>query len=114
MNHRPERVGKLISNELSKLIKREVEFQGALVTITNVNIDKKMDHASVGISIIPKEKEVEVLETLSKAASQLQYKLHHHLNIKPMPKLVFKIDSGSEEAARIEKILIDEESSGNI
>lgn len=109
MNHRPARVSKLISNELSKLIQRELEFNNALVTISHVSIDNKMDNAAIGVSIIPKEKEAEVIELLSREAPRLQRTLHHHLNIKPMPRLVFKIDSGLEEAARIEKLLLNEE-----
>lgn len=109
MNHRPLRISKLISNELSKLIQKEVEFDNALVTVTSVDINDKIDRAKVGVSIIPKDKEAESLEALSRAVSHLQYKLHHHLNIKPMPKLVFEIDSGSEQAARVEKLLLDEE-----
>jgi ribosome-binding factor A len=108
VNFRPERVGKLISNELSKLLQKELEFDGALVTITHVDIDKKIDQASVGVSVIPKEKELDVINTLSNSAGQLQHKLKHHLNIKPMPHLIFRIDNGSEHAARIEKLLLDE------
>jgi ribosome-binding factor A len=40
--HRPDRVSKVIREELSKIILREMEFGGALVTVTSVDIDKKL------------------------------------------------------------------------
>ena len=52
MNFRSERVGKLIREELSKMILREAELS-ALATITEVVVDKKLDGARVKVSVIP-------------------------------------------------------------
>jgi ribosome-binding factor A len=110
MNYRPLRVGKLIRQELSMLLQRELEFPGTLVTVTEVIISKKIDTARVLVSILPENKSAEALRTLRAAASDLRYKLLHKLNIKPMPQLVFEIDRGPENAAAVEKAVLDEDS----
>lgn len=107
MDHRPERVSSLIQAELGKLLLREVEFDGALVTITDVEVGKKLEIAIVLVSVIPSEKSEGVLRVLDKAQPHLQYLLLRILNIKPMPKIKFKIDHGPERAAEVEKLLLN-------
>lgn len=108
MNFRTERVSGLIQEELGKIIQRELEFPGSLVTITAVEIDKKLDHAKIKISVLPKEKSAEALTLLDKEAPRLQHVLLKKINIKPMPRIKFEIDFGAENAASIEKLLLEE------
>ena len=108
MNYRPLRVGKLIREELGMMLQRELEFPGALVTVTEAEISKKMDIAHVRVSVLPAAKAAEALKKLRAAGGDLQYKLLHKLNIKPMPQLVFEIDRGPENAAAVEKALMGE------
>lgn len=110
MNHRPDRVASLIQHELGGLILRELEFPGALVTLSGVEVSKKLDFARVEVSVLPADKEPEVLKTLVAAQRELQFKLGRKLNIKPMPQLRFEIDHGLENAAQVEKRLLEEES----
>lgn len=107
MAHRPERVASLIREELSKLVERELEFPGALVTITEVDVTKKLDYAKVGVSIFPPEKNEEAFRIIKTAQGEMQYKLNRVLNIKPMPRIDFYPDYGPENAARVEKKLMD-------
>ena len=107
--HRQERVSKLIMEYLNELILREVEVPGALVTITDVEISKDLEHAKVLVSILPSEKSEGVLKVLEKSQNKLQFTLGRKLNIRPMPKISFEIDYGMEKAARIEKLSLEEE-----
>jgi ribosome-binding factor A len=109
MNHRPLRVANLIRDELSAILVREMEFGGALATITEVVIDDKMDMARVRVSVLPANKDEEVFRSLRKAQGFLQHVLSKKLNIRPMPFIRFEIDHGLEKAAVVEKILIQEE-----
>ncbi len=104
---RPERVGKLIREEISKLIIRELEFNRALVTVTEVDVDKKLEHAKVKVSVIPSNSAAAALGQLAAAAPRLQHMLLKKINIKPMPRIFFEIDQGLENAATVEKILLD-------
>jgi len=104
MNFRSERVGKLIREELSKMILREVELS-ALATITEVEVDKKLEGARVKVSVLPATGEKAVLAALEQKAGYLQHLLLKKINIKPMPRIFFVIDHGFENAALVEKLL---------
>ncbi|MBI4085344.1 MAG: ribosome-binding factor A [Candidatus Liptonbacteria bacterium] len=111
MKFRDQRAGKLIREELSKIIGKEMEFGDALPTITDVDVDKKLETAKVMISVIPSEKAKEVFDSLSRSKNNLQRILFKKLNMKPMPKIQFEIDRGPEHAAGVEKILLEEDNS---
>lgn len=109
MDHRTERMSKLIREELSKIIARELEFEGALVTITEVETDRKLETAKTKISVLPAEKTEDVFETLALSRNSLQTLLFKKLNLKPVPRIQFELDRGLEHAASIEKILLQED-----
>lgn len=95
----------MIHAELAKIILKETEFPGVLVTVTSVEIDKKMDRALIGITVHPSQKSKSALENLGKRAGYFQHLLLKKINIKPMPRIIFKHDKGPENAAQIEKLL---------
>jgi ribosome-binding factor A len=124
MSHRPQQVANLIKEELSKIILHEIEFPDLLVTLTDVKVDSKLEEAIVSFSVlsmcgecpmaggchgIDSSKSFEIaLKILNKNRSHLQYLLMKKINIKPMPKISFKIDRGLEKAAEVEKLLLDD------
>lgn len=111
---RHERVSELIRKELGELILRDLEFPGAIMTILEVDVTKKLDYARVHCSVIPSNKSEDVLMILNSQKRELQNKLLRKINIRPMPEVQFEIDHGAEKAAEIEKVFIDEEKKGNI
>jgi ribosome-binding factor A len=97
-----------VHEELSKLIVEEIEFpRETLVTITSVTVSKKLDYASVGVSVIPHERGDVALAALNLAKRELQGKLLRTINIKPMPQISFMLDYGPENAAAVEKALLE-------
>lgn len=109
MNRRPDRVGSLISRELGKIVQRDFDARGALITITDVIVDKKLDNARVKIGVIPVEKSAFSLGRLKRVQGEFQHLLNRQLNIRPMPRIDFEIDKGAENAANVEKLLIKED-----
>jgi len=105
--YRSQRVEKLIREELSKILVREFEFPNALVTITEVQVDKKLDHAKAMVSILPAATEESALYTLNRNIGRIQDMLLKKINIKPMPRVSFVIDHGTENAARVEKKILE-------
>jgi len=103
---RSERVQALIQEELSKIILREVELQDVLLTITGVEVDRKLEHARVAVSVIPSSAAPSVLTELLKRTGYLQHLLMKKMNIKPMPRIAFVLDHGPENAASVEKVLL--------
>jgi ribosome-binding factor A len=104
---RSQRVEKLIREELSKILVREFEFPGALVTVTEVQVDKKMDNAKAMISVIPSIAKESALHTLNKDIGRVQHMLLKKINIKPMPRISFALDYGMENAAQVEKKILE-------
>lgn len=105
---RSERVGSVIQEELSKMIVRDVELPGSLVTIVEVVVEKKLDFARVHVSVIPASQEAMALRKLNMKIGEFQHALNRKMNIRPMPLISFIIDRGNENAARVEKLLKQE------
>ncbi len=104
---RSERVQELIRRELGEIIAREADLPAnALVTITAVEVDRKLAHAEVRVSVIPSSTGAAALAALARRAAALQRLLTKKINIKPMPRISFALDHGPENAANIEKILL--------
>lgn len=107
MNYRPLRVGKLFRAELNAIIIREMELDGALVTITDIGVDKKLERADVGLSILPPGAADKTLAVFKAARGKLQHLLMEKVHIKPFPRIDFYIDHGYENAAAVEKNLLN-------
>ncbi len=105
---RKDRVSSLIREKLAWLIARDIEIPGALVTVTDVDVDKKLDRAMTFISVIPEEKGMEALKVLKARAGEIRFTLLKQINIKPMPMIFFELDRGPENAARVEKALLND------
>ncbi len=107
---RPDRVGSVIQKELGNILLREIDFpESSLVTISRVDVSKDLAVAKIGVSVFPESKKTEAFDTLKKAQGKLQFLLNRKMNIKPMPRIDFVVNEGSEKASRIEKIFIDED-----
>ena len=109
MKDRDLRVSQLIRDELAKLLIKEFEFPGAVITVTEVDVDKKLETAKVHISILPSEKAAKALVALRKGQGYFQHLLLKKINMKPMPRIRFELDRGPENAAWVEKLLLEED-----
>ncbi len=109
MKHRPERVGKLLREELSMIIAREFYFEHALATVTEIEVDKKLRTANAKISVLPEQQGKNVLVVLNRSRNQIQRTLFKKINIRPMPQIRFEYNPGLEKAANVEKILLEDE-----
>ena len=98
----------MIQEELSKIISRDLEFDGALATITKVEISDDLFSARIGISVIPSSKSKETLKILNENKGQLKHSLLKKMKIRAIPRLDFEIDRGPEKSAKIEKILLND------
>ncbi len=83
----------VIQEELGKLFAREMNFNGAIVTILDIMVDEKLEEARVKLGIIPFEKELEIYTIVEGKRRDLEHKLLKTLNVKPLPHLKFEIAS---------------------
>lgn len=105
---RSERVGSVIQEELSKMIIRDIELPGGLVTIVLVHVDQKLEHARVHVSVIPAAMEEKAFRALNMKIGEFQHQLNRKMGIRPMPLISFVLDRGNENAAKVEKLLKQE------
>lgn len=103
---RYQRVTSLLQEQLNKVILREMEFAGALVTVTEVQVQKDLDYADVYVSVIPNDREQEIFKMLVEKQKYLEHVLFKKINIKPMPVIRFVLDKGLSNAAEIEKAFL--------
>ena len=104
---RHQRVESLIRDKLNELILRELEFGEALVTVTEVEVQKDLDYANIKVSVIPGTKSQQVIKNLNQYKKRLEHLLLRKINIKPMPELRFAVDLGLEHAAEMERAFME-------
>ena len=89
--YRNLKIGSLIERELSQFFLKNLDFNGAFVTITGIEVLEDLSEARVKISILPEEKIPAVFKLLQKSRREIQFRLLRKINIKPMPTLKFEI-----------------------
>jgi ribosome-binding factor A len=105
MKHRLLRVNELVKRELSGIIAREIDFQGALVSINHVDVAADLKNAQVFVSVLGSEAEAEVITKLEASRPVLQAELGRHLTLKYTPHLLFRLDNSIARGSRVIEIL---------
>ena len=105
MKHRLLRVNELLKRELSSIITRELNFEGALVTLNQVDVTPNLKHAHAYISILGKEGQSAAMAKLEENRVMLQTALAKAVTLKYTPQLIFHLDDSIERGARVIEIL---------
>ena len=106
MSKRIPRINKLIKQEVSKILFREVDFpKDVLVTVTRVEATPNLIEAKVWISVLPENKKNNVMEILNRQIYNIQQKINRLLQMRPLPKLRFVEEKEIQEADKIEELL---------
>jgi len=105
MKHRLLRVNELVKRELSSIITREINFEGALVTINHVDVAADLKNARVFVSVLGSEAGANVLGKLESHRPALQAELGRHLTMKYTPHLLFHLDDSIKRGSRVIEIL---------
>ena len=105
MKHRLLRVNELLKRELSGIVARELNFEGALVTINQVDVTPDLKNAHVFVSVLGSEASSGVIEKLQTHRAVLQAELGRHLTMKYTPHLVFHLDDSIARGTRVIQIL---------
>ena len=105
MKHRLLRVNELLKRELSSIITREISFDGALVTLNQVDVTPDLKHAHAYVSVLGKEDRASVMTKIEEHRVILQTALAKAVTLKYTPQLVFHLDDSIERGARVFEIL---------
>ncbi len=110
MTRRTERISSLIRQEISELLREQVNDPRlrSFISITRVTTSVDLSHTKVFFSIFGGEvTKEEVLKGFAAASGFLRHELASRLQLKHIPQLSFHLDESIEKGARVLK-LIDE------
>jgi len=105
MPDRIQRVNQLFKKEICKILLRELDLSGVLVTITRVETSVDLNQAGVYISVMPTDRTDKVFKILERNIYDIQQKLNKRLKMRPIPRIKFKKEGKTHEAARVEELL---------
>jgi ribosome-binding factor A len=108
---RQAKVGEMIKRDLAEILQREMrDPRLALVSVTEVDVARDFTVAKVFISVIgtPQDK-ADALKALQGAAGFLRGQLGRMLDLRTVPALAFRYDTGIERGARMFELLREEE-----
>lgn len=103
MTNRILRVNEVIKEELGKIIQHDIEMpKGTLITITRVKTLPNLSQSFIYISTIGGK---DPLDILKKNIYHIQQHLNKRLNMRPVPKIIFKQEEEIEKAVKVEELL---------
>ncbi len=106
MTDRLDRVNEVIKEELSQALLHELDLEeGILVTVIKVDTTRTLEHSRIWISIYPEDRAEETLEQMNKQIYDIQQVLNKRLHMKPVPKIIFKLDKGGQAVGEVDKIV---------
>ncbi len=105
MTNRIKRVNNLLKEEIGSLFLKEINLPNCLTTITRVDSSPNLQQAKIYVSVMPEEKQEEVFKILNNSIYNIQQELNKRLNMRPVPKIMFKKEEKTKQAARVEELL---------
>lgn len=115
--YRQEKLGELIANDLSELLRTRVKDpRVGFASITRVEVSGDLRHAKVYVSVMgDQEEQKETMKGLKNATGFLRHELASRLTLRFMPELVFKLDHSIEEGARVLELIqkVEQEEANN-
>lgn len=105
MTQRLAKVQELAREVLAESLQDLKDPRIAFATVTAVRISADLRHARVFVSVLGTAEEQEAtMEGLASAAPRLRAELGQQVRMKYLPELVFELDKGPEQAARLEHL----------
>ncbi len=108
MSRRIERLNKVIKQEISRLLEREVNDPrlSNLISVTQASLSPDLKYAKIFVSILGDEtNKIETLAGFNAASGFLRKELASHLRLKYAPQLSFYYDDSIERGARLLKLI---------
>ena len=103
---RAEKLSAAVRRDVNEILLRELNFKpGVFITLTRVDTSIDLRYTHLFLSIFPEKETQYVLKSLKKEIYKIQGLLNRKLKMRPLPKIVFKLDTSEIEAEKIEKLL---------
>ena len=106
MTDRVPKINQLLKREIGRLLLEEVEFpKDTLVTLTRVESSNNLQQAKVYISVIPEDRNEEVIDILKRRIRYIQAIINRRLRMRPVPRIIWTRETMTGEAERIDEIV---------
>ena len=108
MTRRTERVNSIIQQEISELLREQVNDPRltSFISITRVSTSPDLRHTKVFISTLgDKVNKDEILQGFTAASGFIRKQLANHLKLKHMPELSFHLDDSIERGTEVLKLI---------
>jgi len=104
---RARRLADRIREELAEILRREAaDPRLALVTVTDVVVDREFSQATIYLSTTdPERSPEEIVQAFGRASGFLRRELAARIQLRSFPRLRFRWDPSPEHGARIEDLL---------
>ncbi|MEO8743071.1 MAG: 30S ribosome-binding factor RbfA [Lysobacteraceae bacterium] len=104
--HRSDRVAAQLRRELGQLVHDAVrEHSLPSVSVSDVEINREMEHAKVFVTALQPERSQEAVKGLKEHAREIRYRLAHAVKMRHVPELHFHYDDSVDRGERIEQLL---------
>ncbi|MGE5484251.1 MAG: 30S ribosome-binding factor RbfA [Ignavibacteriales bacterium] len=111
MSLRGGRVAEAIKEEISDIIHHEIKDpRVGFASITSVEVSRDLRHAKVFVSVLGGESEkTETIKGLESASGFIRSELGRRVRLHHTPEILFRLDESIERAARIARIIHEQE-----
>lgn len=105
--YRHDRLADQIRSEVAGIVESELKDPRiGFVTVTRVDLSPDRSHARVLVSVLGDEQACsQSLAGLASAVGYVRHEVTHRLRLRRAPAMVFVLDRGAEDSARIEDLL---------
>jgi ribosome-binding factor A len=103
---RPEQLSEYLRSIVATFLSRDVDLpDGALATVTRVDVRPRHRHATAWISVLPLARAEETLTLIQERLTALQDTVNTQVKTHPVPRMSVRLDQGPARSAHIEQLL---------
>jgi ribosome-binding factor A len=107
MSERIQKLNILIKKLVAEILARDLNLKlGIFLTVVKVDTSPDLRYTKVFVSIFPEKETSYVKTALKNELYRIQGALNKKLNMKPIPRIQFSIDTTEVKADIIEKLLL--------
>lgn len=106
MSNRISKINDLIRQHINDIIIKELSLkEGVFVTIAKIDTSSDLRYTHIFVSVFPESERNYIMKTLEREIYKIQGMLNKKLNMRPLPRINFKLDITESKADEIEKLL---------
>lgn len=106
MSFRIQKINSLIREIVSDTFSRELDLKpGVFLTILKVDTTADLRYTNIFVSVFPEKEGRYAMTALKNEGSNIQKTLNKKLQMKIVPRVVFKLDETEAQADEIERLL---------